>query len=156
MRDPKETLEELSAILDELKERSHEMVVLVEGQKDRAAMSVLGIDGEVWQVQGPSSIFSIAERLSKEGKGAVVLTDWDRKGGRLASLLRDGLKANGVRFNDELRMRLVMLVKMEIKDIESLPAFFTRLVSLAQRPDLEKRFEIVRDHKAEKDYSPKQ
>jgi 5S rRNA maturation endonuclease (ribonuclease M5) len=155
MRDPEETLEELSTILEELKERSHEEVVLVEGQKDRAALTVLGIDGEVWQVQGPNTIFSTAERLATEGRPAIILTDWDRKGGQLARLLRQGLRANGVRFDDELRLRLVLLVKAEIKDIESLPAFFTRLVSLAQSSEAERRSKIIRDRKARKEYRPK-
>lgn len=155
MQDPEETLEELTVILDELKERSHEEVVLVEGQKDRAALTVLGVDGEVWQVQGPNPIFSITERLATEGKPAIILTDWDRKGGQLARLLRDGLKANGVRYDDELRRKLVRLVKMEIKDIESLPAFFTRLVSLSHNSDLKKRLEDVPKYKARKYDRPK-
>jgi len=155
MQDPEETLEELTVILDELKERSHEEVVLVEGQKDRAALTVLGIDGEVWQVQGPNPIFSITERLATEGRPAIILTDWDRKGGQLARLLRDGLKANGVRYDDELRRKLVRLVKMEIKDIESLPAFFTRLVSLSHNSDLKKRLEDVPKYKARKYDRPK-
>ncbi len=155
MQDPEETLEELTFILDELKERSHGEVVLVEGQKDRAALTVLGIDGEVWQVQGPNPIFSITERLATEGRPAIILTDWDRKGGQLARLLRDGLKANGVRYDDELRRKLVRLVKMEIKDIESLPAFFTRLVSLSHNSDLKKRLEDVPKYKARKYDRPK-
>ena len=155
MRDPKETLEELSKILEEIRDRSQEWVVLVEGQKDRAAMTVLGIDGEVWQVQGPNTIFSLAERLAREGKGAVILTDWDRKGGQLARLLREALKANAVPYDDQLRMRLVVLVKSEIKDIESLPAFFTRLVSLAQDSEMARRMEEVRERKARKDYRPR-
>ena len=92
--------------------------------------------GEVWQVHGPNSIFSLAERLATERKSAVILTDWDRKGGQLARLLRSALVANGVRYDDNVRRRLVRLVKMEIKDIESLPAFFSRLVSLSNAPGL--------------------
>jgi dTMP kinase len=130
MQDPKETLDELSVILDELRDRPERQVILVEGQKDRAAMSVLGIGGEVWQVQGPNPIFSIAEKLALEGKEAIILTDWDRKGGQLARLLRSALAANGVRYDDNYRMRIVTLVKKDIKDIESLPALFTRLVAL--------------------------
>ncbi|HUL39607.1 MAG TPA: toprim domain-containing protein [Methanomassiliicoccales archaeon] len=155
MRDPEETLEELTVILDQLKERSHEEVVLVEGHKDRAALTVLGVDGEVWQIQGPSPIFSTAERLSSEGKPAIILTDWDRKGGQLARLLREALRANGVRYDDDLRMRLVLLVKADIKDIESLPAFFTRLVSLAQNSEMERKSKIIRDRKAREDNRPR-
>lgn len=155
MRDPEETLEELADILAELKERSQGEVVLVEGQKDRSALTVLGVDGEIWQIQGPNSIFSTAERLAFEGRAAIILTDWDRKGGQLARLLRDGLKANGVRYDDELRMRLVLLVKTEIKDIESLPAFFTRLVSLTQNSEAERKSKSIRDRKGRKDFRAK-
>jgi 5S rRNA maturation endonuclease (ribonuclease M5) len=130
MQDPKETLEELTVILDELRDRPEDQVILVEGQKDRAAMSVLGIGGEVWQVQGPNPLFSIAERLAFEGKQAIILTDWDRKGGQLARLLRSALAANGVGYDDNYRLRIVYLVKKDIKDIESLPALFTRLVAM--------------------------
>jgi 5S rRNA maturation endonuclease (ribonuclease M5) len=155
VRDPEETLEELTFILDELKERSHEEVVLVEGQKDRAAMSVLGVDGEVWQVQGPNSIFSLAERLATKERSAIILTDWDRKGGQLARKLRDSLKANGVRYDDEIRLRLVLLVKKEIKDIESLPAFFTRLVAMAHNSELKRKLEDIPDRKARKYQGPR-
>lgn len=155
MLDPEETLEDLTIILDELKERSHSEVILVEGLKDRAALTVLGVDGEVWQVQGPNTIFSLAERLATEGRPAIILTDWDRKGGQLARMLRDGLKANGVRYDDEIRRKLVFLVKKEIKDIESLPAFFTRLVSLAHNSELKKKLEDASDYKARKYQGPK-
>jgi len=136
MLDPEETLKELMKILEELSSRAPEQVILIEGQKDRAALSLLGVGGEVWQVHGPNSIFSLAERLATERKSAVVLTDWDRKGGQLARLLRSALVANSVRYDDDVRRRLVRLVKMEIKDIESLPAFFSRLVSLSNAPGL--------------------
>ncbi len=132
MRDPEETLEELTKILDDLAARDEEFVILVEGQKDRGALSVLGVRGEVWQVQGPNPILATAERLAREKKKAIILTDWDRKGGQLARSLRLALTANGVPFEDTTRLRLVNLVKTEIKDIESLPAFYTRLVALEE------------------------
>ncbi len=100
--------------------------------------------GEVWQVQGPNSIFSVAEKLAKEQKEAVILTDWDRKGGQLAQLLRSSLSANGIRFDDHIRMRLVILVKKDIKDIESLPAFYSRLVGLSQNPLIIEKFDKLK------------
>ncbi len=139
MRDPEETLEELTHILDDLSSRPEDVVILVEGQKDRSAMNVLGVGGEVWQVQGANPLLTTAERLAREEKGAIILTDWDRKGGQLAHRLRLALGANGVQFDDSTRLRLVNLVKTEIKDIESLPAFYTRLVCLEQRAKLERQ-----------------
>ena len=139
MRDPEETLDELTKILDDLSTRPDGAVILVEGQKDRSALSVLGVGGEVWQVQGPNPLLATAERLALEGKSAIILTDWDRKGGQIAHSLRLGLTACGVRYDDSTRTRLVKLVKTEIKDMESLPAFYTRLVSLEQRAKLERQ-----------------
>jgi dTMP kinase len=139
VRDPEETLEELTHLLDDLSSRPEDVVILVEGQKDRSALNVLGVDGEIWQVQGANPLLATAERLAREDKQAIILTDWDRKGGQLAHSLRLALNANGVQFDDSTRLRLVNLVKTEIKDIESLPAFYTRLVSLEQRAKLERQ-----------------
>lgn len=132
MRDPRETLEEMTRIFDELRDRPEKQVILVEGMKDRTALNLLGVAGEIWQVQGPNSVFSTTERLAKEGKDAIILTDWDRKGGHIARLLRQGFIANAVRHDSTYRLRLAQLAKKEIKDIESLPAFFTRLVSMVE------------------------
>jgi 5S rRNA maturation endonuclease (ribonuclease M5) len=144
MRDPREVLEELTWLLEELRDRPSNQVILVEGLKDRAALTVLGVGGEVWQVQGPNSIFSTAERLAKEDKEAVILTDWDRKGGQLAHLLRSSLNANGIRYDENIRMKLVILVKKDIKDIESLPAFYSRLVGLSQNPVIIEKFDQLK------------
>ncbi|MDW5561892.1 MAG: Toprim subdomain protein [Methanomassiliicoccus sp.] len=134
MRDPKEMLEELEALLLQLKERPEGAVILVEGRKDRQALACLGIGGEIVQVQDARGIFGVAEELAWNGREAIVLTDWDRKGGQLAELLRNALKANGVRYDDSIRARLSLLCKKEIKDIESLPSFMAYLVQTSGAP----------------------
>lgn len=127
MRDPQETLEEVEELLRQLRERPEGTVILVEGRKDRQALAVLDIEGEIVQVQDARGIFGVAEELARKGQEAIVLTDWDRKGGQLAELLRHALKANGVRYDDTIRARMSALGKKEIKDIESLPAFLSFL-----------------------------
>jgi dTMP kinase len=129
MRDAAETLEDVECLLLELKERPEGTVILVEGRKDRLALACLGIGGDIVQVQDARGIFGVAEELARQGKEAIILTDWDRKGGQLAELLRNALRANGVRYDDRIRARLSMLSKKEIKDIESLPSFITYLVA---------------------------
>ncbi len=133
MRKSSDTLEELASILDELRDRPEDAVILVEGQKDRGALIALGVGGEVWHVQGGGSIFSIAEDLARQMKKAIILTDWDRKGGQLCHLIRESLKANEVSYDDTLRKRLVHISKKDIKDIESLPCLYSRLVAEVQR-----------------------
>jgi 5S rRNA maturation endonuclease (ribonuclease M5) len=129
MRDAKETLEELDALIQELKDRPEGSVILIEGRKDRLALNCLGVGGEMVQVQDSRGLFGVAEELARSGKEAVILTDWDRKGGQLAELLRNALRANGVRYDDSIRARMSMLSKKEIKDIESLPSFISYLTA---------------------------
>ena len=131
MRDPQETLEELEELLGLLREREDNTVILIEGRKDRLALACLGIGGEILQVQDARGLFGVAEELARTGKEAIILTDWDRKGGHLAQLLRNALKANDVRYDDNIRSRISTLCKKDIKDIESLPSFISFLVQSA-------------------------
>lgn len=127
MRDPDEMLEEFEAILEELRELARESVVLVEGRRDRDALGRLGVRGEIVQVQDAGGILGVAEELASRGRGAVILTDWDRKGGQLAELLRNALRACDVPYDDGIRMKMAVLSKKDIKDVESLPAFASLL-----------------------------
>lgn len=99
----------------------------MEGARDVAALKKLGITKNVFPLNEGRSIFSFCEDLSKRSTSAVVLTDWDRRGGRLARMLKEGLEANGVKVNDRIRAKIVILSKKEVKDIESLPTFIDRL-----------------------------
>jgi 5S rRNA maturation endonuclease (ribonuclease M5) len=134
MRRPKEALEQLTAILEELETRPEEMVLLVEGRRDRGALNLLGVWGEIIQVQTSDGILGIAEDLALRKRKAIILTDWDRKGGQLCLLLKNALKANAVEFDAVTRSRLVHVVGGEIKDVESLPSFFSRLVAQVEGP----------------------
>ena len=131
-RSPQERLDELQAVLDELMERDADTVILVEGMRDRGALTILGVRGEMVQVQSSDGIFPVAERLAKEGRRAIILTDWDRKGGQLSRLLKNALKANNVSYDEELRRRLVLIAKQDIKDVQSLPSLYSRLVQEVQ------------------------
>ncbi len=134
MRRPSEALEQLTSILEELETRPEDVVLLVEGKRDRGAMNLLGVWGEIIQVQTSDGILGIAEDLALRHKKAIILTDWDRKGGQLCMLLKNALKANGVEFQASTRTRLVHIVGGEIKDVESLPSFFSRLVAQVEGP----------------------
>jgi 5S rRNA maturation endonuclease (ribonuclease M5) len=125
-----ERLEQLEKVLQELEYLSEEMPIIVEGVRDRNALRRLGITKNVITLNKGVSIFSFCEDISRNSKKAVVLTDWDRRGGQLARMLKDGLEANGVKVNDSVRMHIVILSKKEVKDIESLPTFMDRLKSM--------------------------
>ncbi len=130
---PEAALEKLEEIMDELSARDPDVVILVEGIRDRGALNLLGVYGEIWQVQGQGTLFSVGERLASESKRAVVLTDWDRTGGQIARRLRESMDANQVPYDIEYRRRIVMLVRTEVKDVQSLPALYSRLVANVHR-----------------------
>src|SRR3972149_3212949 len=98
--------EDLSRALEDLSERNRTAPVIVEGERDRKALEALGIRGDIRVVNRGTSLFRLCEDLAREDRGAIILTDWDERGGRLARQLRDGLAANGVRYDDEIRARL--------------------------------------------------
>jgi dTMP kinase len=131
-RSPQERLDEIQAVLEELIDRDADTVILVEGMRDRGALTILGVRGEMVQVQSSDGIFPVTERLAREGRKAIILTDWDRKGGQLCRLLKNALKANNVPFDEKLRKRLVIIAKQDIKDVQSLPSLYSRLVQEVQ------------------------
>lgn len=99
----------------------------MEGKRDVHALNLLGITKNVVSMNKGMSIFSLAESISRKHRQIIVLTDWDRRGGQLARMLKEAFEANGVAVNDRFRTQIVILSKKEVKDIESLPGFVERL-----------------------------
>ena len=127
MMSPEERLEQILRVLEEIEALSEEMPVVVEGLRDVEALQLLGVKNNIVSLSKGMSIFAFCESLSKEWSSVLILTDWDRKGGRLARKLREALKANGARPVETVRTRLAYLVKKEVKDIEGLPTYLRRL-----------------------------
>jgi dTMP kinase len=131
--------EDLERVLDDLIEKNRSVPIIVEGEYDRRALLELGVLGEIRVLNRGNSILALCEDLAREHREAIILTDWDVRGGRLARNLRDALTASGIRFDDELRARLTLLCRKDIKDVESLHKFVERVAGLAatgsqQRP----------------------
>ncbi len=138
-----ELREDLDKVLDDLIEKNRSVPIIVEGEYDRRALRKLGVLGDIRVLNRGNSILALCEGVAREHREAIILTDWDVRGGRLARNLRDALTANGVRYDDELRARLTILCRKDIKDVESLHRFAERIAELAasrtqQRPS--KRF----------------
>jgi 5S rRNA maturation endonuclease (ribonuclease M5) len=126
---PQERLEQIEKVLSQLQDLSETTPIIVEGLRDIAALKRMGITRNVISLGKGNSIFNFSENLSRTTKRAVILTDWDRKGGQLARMLKGALLANGVIANENVRAKLGILSKKEVKDIESMPAFVERLQS---------------------------
>jgi dTMP kinase len=128
-----ERLERLNAILDDLSEMCIERMLLVEGPKDRMAMSLLGISAEMLSVQSEGGALKVAEKLYERKKAAVIMTDWDDQGDEIAKDLERSLSSLCVKHDVTLRSKLRWICGNEIYDVESLPSFYCRLVTESVR-----------------------
>ena len=127
--------EDLRGVLDELIDRNRNAPIIVEGDRDRRSLRALEVRGEILSLNRGIAIFALCESLARRHREAIIMTDWDERGGRLARQLRDGLSANGVRYDDQLRARLTHLCKKDIKDVESLHAFVRSIEAKAHSRD---------------------
>ncbi len=120
-------LEEILKVLGRLKELSADHVILVEGRKDREELAYLGISGDVFQIQSSGGPSAAAEYVESRGGKAVILTDWDRRGGNLAAALRDILGRDNPDIDGSVREDLSRLSRHYIKDVEALGSLVDRL-----------------------------
>ena len=129
--DDSERFERLNEILSELDDLSKDNIILIEGSKDRRALKALGLDDiRCIEVQSEGGPLRAAERVHAEGCGAVVLSDWDTRGDRIASDLMCQLDALCVKYDISVRLALRSLCIKDIKDVESLDSFYFRLRSI--------------------------
>ncbi len=133
--DYEEIHEDLQRVLDDLVEKNRLVPVIVEGEYDRRALTQLGVLGDIRVLNRGNSVLALCESIARDHREAIILTDWDVRGGRIARHLRDALTACGVRYDDELRARLTVLCRKDIKDVESLHRFAERVEALASAGD---------------------
>ena len=131
--------QDLLRALDDLAEKNHQAPIIVEGEYDKRSLRALGVTGDIQMINQGSTIFGLCESIAAGHREAIILTDWDVRGGRLARQLRDALSANGVRYDEEIRARLTRMCRKDITDVESLHAFVERVAEHAssryrQRP----------------------
>lgn len=132
--DDAERLEGLEAALERLAALSADHVILVEGLKDEVALRAAGVDGEFYHVQSGGGPVRAAEHVWRKGSAAVVMTDWDRRGGSLAASLRENLESLGVPYDDTVRRDVAVHVRPYSKDVESLDSALGMLRMRVGRP----------------------
>ena len=97
--------------------------VLVEGQRDRKALSALGL-GKILTASGNLSK-SCDYLQAQKAEKAFVLTDLDRRGGQLAILAKGELEARSIRA--DLEARAVLARCLRIKNFEDAMRAYERL-----------------------------
>jgi len=125
--DDLERLEKLEELILQLQNLSKEgNVIIVEGQRDRRALRELGITGPI-ELGTKKSLLLFCEELARTYRNAIILTDWDRTGNRLAELMEQYLMAASVKVNTDIREKIQDLVQKRIKDVESLHTHISNL-----------------------------
>jgi len=106
---PQIRLDALNRILDSLNDL--DSPVVVEGHSDTLALRSLGYHGEVIELNDGRSVLSTVEKLAQKlGTSGtfVVMTDWDRTGGRLAKQLKEYGESSDLIPNDQIRRELAI------------------------------------------------
>ena len=107
-------------VIESLNSPDKRTVILVEGKRDKESLIKLGVKGEIYVINNGKSTVENSEILAERYEKVVILTDWDRTGGRLARAFSEQLNSLGMDFSLEERKKLSFLCKKDVKDIESL------------------------------------
>ncbi|MDY6965068.1 MAG: toprim domain-containing protein [Halobacteriota archaeon] len=125
--DPSKRLENVEKVLDELRELAGSgAVIIVEGKRDRQSLMELGVKGQIL-LATHSPLLSFTDKVSKKCNEAVIMTDWDAHGERLAVRIMEYLQSVGTIPNNKLRLRLKSLVKKEVTAVEDLSRYVEKL-----------------------------
>ena len=128
IKTPKKRLEEFNKILTYLNKLNYPVVV--EGKKDTSALKNLGYNGLIIELNDGRSVLStvesLAQKLGSSGK-FVIMTDWDRTGGKLAKQLKEYGESSDLYPDLTIRRSLALLFSKDISCIEELPTVIRTL-----------------------------
>ncbi len=120
----KETLEEIEKLLEQIIEENKKVPVIVEGEKDIAALRLLGLTGEIISFNIGKNIADFSDLIASKYQKVILLTDWDRRGGRLCFLLRKNLEG---RVKCDLYYREMFAKHSMTRTVEGLPSWLQTL-----------------------------
>lgn len=108
---------EFSKHIDKIKQS--EILVIVEGKKDKTTLESFGIKNIIELNKKP--IFEIIEEIFSKNKDCIILTDLDKQGKELYGKLNSGLQQHGVKVDNNFRNFLFKNTKL--RQIEGLTAY---------------------------------
>ena len=114
--------EEFEEFLKKLKSASKGKIVVVEGLKDKKALSSLGIKN-IMTLKKP--LYAVIEDILETKKDCIILTDLDKKGKQLYSRLSSKLKQFGVKIDNSFRE---FLFKTELRQIEGINSYLETII----------------------------
>jgi 5S rRNA maturation endonuclease (ribonuclease M5) len=122
--DYKQTLEELDEALLELREDNKLVPIIVEGDKDIAALRKFEMPGEIIRFNKGQSVADFCDIIAQRHPKIILLTDWDWRGGRLCLSIKKNLEN---RVNCNLRYREVFAKRCPCRTVEGLPSWIATL-----------------------------
>ncbi len=123
-----ETLENLETTLTELIHDNHDIPIIVEGDRDVQALRKLNLTGPIIQYNQGLSAPDFCDQITHKHKAVILLTDWDRRGGRLHFTLKRHLEN---RVTCITKYREAFATHCSVRTVESLPAWLTTLKAKA-------------------------
>ncbi|HVQ01633.1 MAG TPA: toprim domain-containing protein [Candidatus Thermoplasmatota archaeon] len=128
--DPKQTLEELEEALADLREENKTTPIIVEGEKDVAALRVLQLPGKIIRFNKGQSVSDFCDMIVQNHRKVILLTDWDRRGGRLCLQLKKNLEN---RIAIDLSFRGVFAKRCPCRTVEGMPSWLATLRRKVER-----------------------
>jgi len=122
--DDQKSLEELENALAEIREENLTVPVLVEGEKDVAALRILDLSGEIIRFNTGQSVADFCDTIAQKHRKIIVLTDWDWRGGRLCQQIKKNLE---YRVEVNLRYRSLFAKRCPCRTVEGLPSWIQTL-----------------------------
>jgi len=123
----RERLEELEALIEDLRRANANTPILVEGANDRAALERLGCTGRILLVHDGERLIDTADRLARNHQSLILLLDWDRTGGSIHHRVKEVLETHAVDVDVHFRQEMARLARSEAKTIEEMPSVLQRL-----------------------------
>ncbi len=118
--DDLQRLEEIDALLAELREENKSIPIIVEGEKDIIALRKLEMTGEIIRFNTGQSVPDFCDSVAEKYRKIILLTDWDWRGGRLGSAIKKHLE-NRVECTTSYRQMLAHLCTC--RTVEGIPSW---------------------------------
>ena len=122
--DYEKSLKDLEKAVLELKDENNNIPIIVEGEKDIKALHKLGINGTIISANTGTSLTDFCDKISKDFKDIIILTDWDKKGGFLCHTIKKNLEG---RVNCNTYYREVFARNSICRTVEGLPSWIESL-----------------------------
>lgn len=119
-----QTLEELEQLLDALREDNTTVPIIVEGDKDIAALRKLEIRGEIIRFNMGQSVSDFCDSIAQKHPKIILLTDWDWRGGRLGSSIKKHLEN---RVDCNITYRQMFAKRCMCRTVEGIPSWLETL-----------------------------